>query len=119
MLRQPLSSTLFPYTTLFRSLIFTYISYITYFIMKQFTGLSFILGMFMFTSCIKHEVIPPPTPEVDLPASFTASLQGSSYEIIKDVNGYYCDATQAKEILPTPQPSKIIYFSSIDRKSVV
>lgn len=81
--------------------------------MKQFTGLSFILGMFMFTSCIKHEVIPPPTPEVDLPASFTASLQGSSYEIIKDVNGYYCDATQAKEILPTPQPSKIIYFSSI------
>ena len=81
--------------------------------MRHLTGLSFVLGLFMFSSCIKHEVIPAPIPEVDLPASFRAFLQGSSYEIIKDVNGYYCDATQAKEILPTPQPSKIIYYSSI------
>ncbi|HZH86937.1 MAG TPA: hypothetical protein VFD77_06450 [Brumimicrobium sp.] len=81
--------------------------------MKYLTGFSIILSLLILPSCIKHEVIPAPTPEVDLPASFRGLLQGSSYEIIKDVNGYYCDATQAKEILPTPQPSKIIYYSSI------
>lgn len=81
--------------------------------MKYLTGFSIIVGLFIFTSCIKHEVIPPPEPVVDLPSSFRALLQGSSYEIIKDVNGYYCDPTQAKEILPTPQQSKITYYSSI------
>lgn len=81
--------------------------------MKYLTGFSIILSLLILPSCIKHEVIPAPTPEVDLPASFRGLLQGSAYEIIKDVNGYYCDATQAKEILPTPQPSKIIYYSSI------
>ncbi|HLV41040.1 MAG TPA: hypothetical protein VKY37_02085 [Brumimicrobium sp.] len=81
--------------------------------MRHLTGLSIILGLFVFSSCIKHEVIPAPTPEVNLPASFSGFLEGSSYEIIKDFNGYYCDATQAKELLPVPQPSKITYYSSI------
>jgi hypothetical protein len=81
--------------------------------MKHLTGLSIIVGFFIFTSCVEHEVIPAPKPQVDLPASFSSLLQGSSYEIIKDVNGYFCDATQAKEILPTPQPSKIIYYSAL------
>src|SRR5690554_6100781 len=81
--------------------------------MKYLTGLLIILSGFILFSCIKHEVIPPPPVKVELPASFKGTLEGASYEIIKDVNGYYCESTQAKEILPTHQPSKITYYSSI------
>ncbi|MDX1651022.1 MAG: hypothetical protein R3277_00910 [Brumimicrobium sp.] len=70
-------------------------------------------GIFLLFSCVEHEVIPPPKPEVDLSCSFSALLEGNQYELIQDVNGYYCNATQAKEILPTPQPSKITYYSEI------
>ncbi|HTO38371.1 MAG TPA: hypothetical protein VL021_08105 [Brumimicrobium sp.] len=85
--------------------------------MKYLTGLSIILGLTLFSSCIKHEVIPAPTPRVDLPASFVASLNGESYEIIKDVQGYVCKATQAKELLPTPQLSNVIYYSALQSDS--
>lgn len=81
--------------------------------MKYLAGLSIIIGIAMLSSCIKHEVIPAPTPRVDLPASFTASLNGFGYEIIKDVDGYSCKASQAKELLPTPQLSNMIYYSSL------
>ncbi|PKR81858.1 hypothetical protein CW751_00530 [Brumimicrobium salinarum] len=81
--------------------------------MKYLTGFTIALTVILFTSCVEHEVIPAPEPKVDLPVSFSANLQGAPYELIKDVDGYFCDATQAKEILPTPQPSKIIYYSSI------
>jgi len=81
--------------------------------MKYLTGLSFVLSILIMSSCIKHEVIPPPKPEVDLPTSFRSLLEGNPYEIIKDVDGYYCESTQKKEILPAPQPSSIVYYSSI------
>lgn len=81
--------------------------------MRYLTGFSIILGLALLSSCIKHEVIPAPVPRVDLPASFVASLNGEGYEIIKDVQGYKCKATQAKELLPTPQLSNLIYFSAL------
>lgn len=82
--------------------------------MKFFKGLTSLFGIFILaSSCVEHEVIPAPKPQVELNASFTAQLEGANYELIQDVNGYYCDATQAKEILPTPQPSTVTYYSAI------
>lgn len=81
--------------------------------MKFFNGLAGIIGLAVLASCVEHEVIPPPKPEVELNASFSATLEGSSYELIQDVNGYYCEATQAREILPIPQPSTVTYYSAI------
>lgn len=82
--------------------------------MKYLTGLAIIIGTTMLSSsCIKHEVIPAPSPMVDLPASFSAILEGNTYELINDVDGFYCKATQSLEINPTPQPSSAIYYSGI------
>lgn len=87
--------------------------------MKFFKGLTSLLGIAILASCVEHEVIPPPKPEVELNASFTSQLEGSDYELIQDVNGYYCDPTQAKEILPTPQPSTVTYYSAIRSDSQI
>lgn len=71
-----------------------------------------ILGVALLSSCIKHEVIPPPKYESKLPVSFKAKIDGASYQIIEDIKGFYSEATQASEIMPTPQASKITYYSS-------
>jgi hypothetical protein len=64
-------------------------------------------------SCIKHEVIPPPLPQVDLSASFVADTNGVQIGYVKGVNGFYVQATNYREILSSPQPSNIKYFSAI------
>lgn len=87
--------------------------------MKYLTGLLIVFALGLLSSCIKHEIIPPPSPEVDLPASFIGSLNGATYEIIKDVDGYFCKATQAKELLPTPQLSTVTYYSSLQSESKI
>ncbi len=81
--------------------------------MKVFKGIVGLFGVAVIASCVEHEVIPPPKEEVDLTCSFSATIEGDDYELIQDVNGYYCNPTQAKEILPTPQPSNVKYFSEI------
>lgn len=81
--------------------------------MKYYKILSVLLVSTVLFSCVEHEVIPPPKEEVELNSSFTAMLEGVEYELIQDVDGYYCDPTQAKEILPTPQPSTVTYYSAM------
>ncbi|MEX1192470.1 MAG: hypothetical protein WEA99_10895 [Brumimicrobium sp.] len=81
--------------------------------MKVFKYLTILLGFSVLFSCVEHEVIPPPKPEVELNSSFSALFQGSEYELIQDIDGYYCEPTQAKELLPTPQPSTVTYYSAI------
>lgn len=82
--------------------------------MRYLTGLAIIIGTMMISaSCIKHEVVPAPEPMVELPASFSAMLDGSSFELIKDVDGYYCLPDQSQQINSAPQKSTITYFSSI------
>lgn len=71
-----------------------------------------ISGGFFF-SCIKHVVIPPPLPQVDLSASFVADTSGVQIGYVKGVNGFYVQATNYREILTSPQPSNIKYFSAI------
>lgn len=81
--------------------------------MRFYKILSVLILTTVMFSCVEHEVIPPPKEEVELNSSFSATLEGADYELIQDVNGYYCEPTQAKEILPTPQLSTVTYFSAM------
>jgi len=81
--------------------------------MKYINTLSIILGVAFLSSCTKHEVIPAPEYEAKLPVSFNGDIQGANYEIIKDIKGFFHETSQAQEILPTPQPSTITYYSSL------
>ena len=68
-------------------------------------------------SCVEHEVIPPPKPEVELECSFTATISDENnewdYDLVEQVDGFFCDPTQAKILNPSPQPSFVTYFASI------
>lgn len=48
-----------------------------------------LIGTLMMSSCIKHEVIPAPEPEVDLDANFEGLIGGSFIEYTENVDGYY------------------------------
>ena len=82
--------------------------------MKYINTLSIILGVAFLTSCVKHEVIPKPKYEAKLPVSFSGNIQGAKFVIIEDINGFYCKPSQAQQILPSPQPSTITYYSSLE-----
>jgi len=73
--------------------------------MKYFNLVVAISLLLVFNSCIEHEVIPPPKPVVELECSFTATVDGTPYSLVMDVNGMYCESTKSKEINPSPQPS--------------
>lgn len=64
-------------------------------------------------SCIKHEVIPPPKPQVDLSSSFSADTNGTSIIYVKDVDGFLIEATNFRQLQTSPQQSSIIYLNTI------
>jgi len=71
------------------------------------------LGSFLLTGCPKHEIIPAPTPEVDLTSNFLGDINGSVVELTQNVNGYYNDALKTKIILPSPAPSSAVYSAEL------
>jgi hypothetical protein len=79
--------------------------------MKNISIVLFLLGGLF--SCIKHEVIPPPLPQVDLNGTFRADTNGAQFGYSSGVNGFFVQATNYREILSSPQPSNIKYFSAI------
>lgn len=44
-------------------------------------------------SCIKHEIIPPPRPKVELSCHFQGNINGD-IELTQNVNGYFLDASK-------------------------
>ncbi len=71
------------------------------------------LGSFLLTGCPKHEIIPAPTPHVELTSNFLGTVNGSVVELTQNVNGYYNDALKAKIILPSPTPSSAVYSAEL------
>lgn len=67
----------------------------------------------VLVSCVKHEVIPPPKPEVDLSTSFVADTNGTSISYVNDVDGFSVETTSFRELQSSPQLSSIIYFNTI------
>lgn len=83
--------------------------------MKKFrVGISvLVLVMLVFSSCIKHEVIPPPVPKVDLYSHFIGTINGTGLELTENVNGFYCKTSQAKKLVPSPALSSAVYYSEM------
>lgn len=67
----------------------------------------------LFSSCIEHEVIPPPTNKVDLNSSLVGYVNGTQFELTQNVNGYKATTSDTTVILASPALSKVIYSSTI------
>jgi hypothetical protein len=78
---------------------------------KLFTIAALVAGI--TASCIKHEVIPPPKPKVDLSSSFMADTSGFPIVYTKDVEGFFVEATNFRALQASPQLSSIVYFNTI------
>lgn len=73
----------------------------------------FAFGSLFLAGCPKHEIIPAPTPKVELESSFIGIVNGSQLELTQNVDGYYLEATKTKYILPSPTPSKAAYYANM------
>lgn len=72
-----------------------------------------VLGSAFLAGCPKHEIIPAPTPEVELQSHLMGTINGTNVEFTQNVNGYGLDATKTKIILSSPQPSSAVYYSDM------
>lgn len=80
--------------------------------MKKISVL-FVFGSVFLAGCPKHEIIPAPTPKVELESSFIGLVNGSQLELTQNVDGYYLDATKTKFIQPSPTPSTATYYANM------
>ena len=55
---------------------------------KSIYSFLFILVVLFTTSCIEHEVIPPPVNTVDLNCHFVGFVNGTQVEFTQNVQGY-------------------------------
>ncbi len=72
-----------------------------------------IITLFTVISCIKHEVIPAPTPKVTLTSKFSGIVNGIPVEINEGVSGYTCVPTQDKNLLTSPILSSAIFYAEM------
>jgi hypothetical protein len=80
---------------------------------KEIAGLFFISMFFVLSSCIKHEVIPPPNSTVDLNCSFQGFINGTNAEYTQNVLGYNCYNDNLYYNNPSPTLSNCLYTSEI------
>lgn len=73
----------------------------------------FVFGSVFLAGCPKHEIIPAPTPKVELESSFIGVVNGSQLELTQNVDGYYLDALKTKFIQPSPTPSLATYYANM------
>ena len=78
----------------------------------KFYSLFIIVALFT-SSCIEHEVIPPPVNTVDLNCYFVGYVNGTQVEFTQNVNGYGAMDVNAEDINPSPTPSKKTYGTKI------
>lgn len=69
------------------------------------------------SSCIDHEVIPPPQPTVDLYANFYGIVNGAEVELTEHVLGYANTSTKSKLIVPQGF-SSAVYYSTMSSQQV-
>ena len=82
--------------------------------MKTKNIYSFLFLVILFSSsCIEHEVIPPPVNTVDLNCYFVGFVNGTQVEFTQNVQGYGSEVVNFEDINPSPSPSKKTYGSKI------
>ena len=73
----------------------------------------FFLVVLFTTSCIEHEVIPPPVNTVDLNCYFVGFVNGTQVEFTQNVQGYGANVVNYEDINPSPTLSHQTYGSKI------
>ena len=73
----------------------------------------FFLIVLFTTSCIEHEVIPPPVNTVDLNCYFVGFVNGTQVEFTQNVQGYGANVVNYEDINPSPTLSHQTYGSKI------
>ncbi len=82
-------------------------------------GFIYLVGFgFVLVSCIKHEVIPAPTPQVDLGAHFIGVINNTQTEYTDNVLGYSNNSFKVKIIQPPGGNSTAVYYSRMQSTSV-
>jgi hypothetical protein len=82
--------------------------------MRLLTKLFFLLTVFFaVSSCIDHEVIPPPVNTIDLNATFVGYVNGTQIEFTQNVEGYKGYASKSDTICNSPELSKMLYISEM------
>ena len=72
----------------------------------------FYFGLIL-SSCIEHEVIPPPLTTVDLNCHFIGFVNGTQVEFTQNVEGYKAEVSNSEDINPSPALSYKTYGSKI------
>ncbi len=67
----------------------------------------------LLVSCIKHEVIPPPTPTADLEANFSGIINNTQTDFTENVLGYENISYKVKVIQPPGGNSTAVYYSEM------
>lgn len=81
-------------------------------------GFIALLGFgFILSSCIKHEVIPPPTPTADLDAHFSGTINNTYTEFTENVLGYENTSYKVKVIQPPGGNSTAVYYAEMQSAS--
>lgn len=80
---------------------------------KNLLFLQLFAFFFVINSCIKHEVIPPPTATVDLNCNFVGYVNGTQTELTQNVLGYNAKPENVNYIYAAPLQSRMIYTSEI------
>ena len=73
----------------------------------------------MLGSCIEHEVIPAPTPTVDLTCHFYGEINGAQVELTQNVLGYYNFASKVQILQPPGNLSSAVYLSQMMSPTVL
>lgn len=81
--------------------------------MKFKAILSLSVAALMIFSCIKHEIIPAPTPKVELKSKFTGTINGTLVEFNEGIDGYTCSVPNETNLLSPPAQSSEIFCSEI------
>jgi len=75
-----------------------------------------LLAGFLLTAlsaCIKPEVIPPPTNNVDLNCQFSGFINGTETEYMQNIKGYNCYSSNLVYGNPSPNLSNVLYTAEI------
>lgn len=78
-----------------------------------FPSLSIAFFLLIASSCIEHEVIPPPSSTVDLNCTFSGYVNGTQIELTQNVSGYLGNTNNVIDINPSPNPSFMVYMTEM------
>lgn len=73
----------------------------------------------LLTSCIDHEVIPAPVPQVELDAHFIGNVAGSTVELTENVNDYLNSSSADLYISQQQVNSTAVYFSTMSSPTLL